>query len=429
MIEMLVAKAIADYKMLSLSNEITVALSGGADSVCLLYALNELKEKLGITLSAAHLNHSIRGDEADRDEAFVKELCSRLGIPLFCERIDVPEYAKSNSISLELAARQVRYDFLARISKGVVATAHSADDNLETVIFNLARGTALKGLCGIPPVRDRIIRPLIYCSRTDIEQYCEKNGLSYVTDSTNLSDDYTRNKIRHNIVPVLKEVNSAAADAVTRMSESLSLDNDLLEGLALEEYKNRVVDAQLDIKGFDKIHKAISIRVLKCFLNNLDILEFSSRHLEQLYNICVRGGEISLPKLTFISESGRLHIKTDALSDREYKVEVLPIEKSEFLNSKKINNLLLKNYLDCDRIVGKLEIRTKLSGDTIKLKNKNGTKTLTKLYNEYRIPLTERNTLPVLCDDKGVVWVYKIGVAERCAADENSKNILKISIS
>ena len=429
MIEMLVAKAIADYKMLSLSNEITVALSGGADSVCLLYALNELKEKLGITLSAAHLNHSIRGAEADRDEAFVKELCSKLSVPLVCEKIDVPEYAKSNSISLELAARQVRYDFLVRVSKGVVATAHSADDNLETVIFNLARGTALKGLCGIPPVRDKIIRPLIYCSRTDIEQYCEKNGLSYVTDSTNLSDDYTRNKIRHNIVPVLKEVNSAAADAVTRMSERLSFDNDFLENVSLEEYRKRIGDKQLDIKGFDKLHKAISFRVLKCFLNDLDILEFSSKHLDQLYNICVRGGEISLPKVTFISESGRLHIKTDTLSDREYKVEVLPIEKSEFLNSKKINNLLLKNYLDCDRIVGKLEIRTKLSGDTIKLKNKNGTKTLTKLYNEYRIPLTERNTLPVLCDDKGVVWVYKIGVAERCAADENSKNILKISIS
>ncbi|MDD6479043.1 MAG: tRNA lysidine(34) synthetase TilS [Oscillospiraceae bacterium] len=429
MIEMLVAKAIADYKMLSLSNEITVALSGGADSVCLLYALNELKGKLGITLSAAHLNHSIRGSEADRDEAFVKELCSSLGIPLACEKIDVPEYAKSHSLSLELAARQVRYDFLARVSKGVVATAHSADDNLETVVFNLARGTALKGLCGIPPVRDRIIRPLIYCSRVDIEQYCEENGLSYVTDSTNLSDDYTRNKIRHNIVPVLKEVNPAVARAVTRMSESLSLDNDLLENLAEEEYKKRIVDGLLDIKGFDKIHKAVSLRVLKCFLNDLDVLEFSSKHLEQLYNICVRGGEISLPKAVFVSESGRLHIKTDTLSNKEYKVEVLPIEKSEFLSSKKINNLLLKNYLDCDRIIGKLEIRTKLSGDTIKLKNKNGTKTLTKLYNEYRIPLTERKTLPVLCDDEGVVWVYKIGVAERCAADENSKSILKISIS
>lgn len=151
-----VLTAIERFSLLENTSEVTVALSGGADSMSLLYALNSLKERLGITLSAAHLNHMIRGNEAMRDEEFVKRACERLNIPLFCERIDVPAYAKQRKLSTELAAREVRYEFLSRVSKGLVATAHTASDNLETVLFNLTRGSALKGLCGIPPQRYKL---------------------------------------------------------------------------------------------------------------------------------------------------------------------------------------------------------------------------------------------------------------------------------
>ena len=202
MIKNSVLKAIKQFSMLEKSHNVTVALSGGADSVSLLHILYELRDELGITLSAAHLNHMIRGDEALRDENFARQECEKLGIPFFCERADVPKYAKEHRVSTELAAREIRYEFLSNVSDGLIATAHTASDNIETIIFNLARGTGLKGLCGIPPVRENIIRPLIFCTREEIEAYCSANRLSYVTDSTNLSDDYSRNKIRHTIVPV-----------------------------------------------------------------------------------------------------------------------------------------------------------------------------------------------------------------------------------
>jgi len=429
MIEKKVLEAIKDYNMLKKSRKVTVALSGGADSVCLLHILNSLKSRLNIELTAAHLNHLIRGDEALRDEAFAKEFCSKLGIPIFCERIDVPSYAEENGISVELAAREIRYDFLNRVSGGLIATAHNSGDNLETVLFNLTRGTALKGLAGIPAVRDNIIRPLIYCSRQEIEDYCAANGLSFVTDSTNLSDDYTRNKIRHNIIPLLRELNSSVETAVLRMGKTLSEDNDFIDSIAKEEFCSRQnADGSLSLKNFADLHISVALRVIKLYTLKLGASEISNTHLKQVYHICLNGGEAQLHKCAFLAENGRLYKKENSSVDTTFSVEILPASAEEFSKIEKINNLLLKSFIDCDKIVGKLVVRTRQSGDTIKLKNKNGTKPLTKLYNEYHIEKEIREKLPVLSDDNGVVFIYKIGVAERVAADNNSKNILKINV-
>lgn len=429
MIENKVLKAIKDYNMLSNGQKVTVALSGGADSVCLLHVLFSLKDKLSVEVEAAHLNHLIRGDEAFRDENFVKDFCEKLGVKLFIARIDVPKYAEDNSLSIELAARQVRYEFLNRVSGGVVATAHNSGDNLETVLFNLTRGTALKGLCGIPAVRDNIIRPLIYCSRDEIEEYCRLNNLDFITDSTNLSDDYTRNKIRHNIIPLLKELNPSVETAVLRMGSALSEDNDFIEAIAQEEFENRYSDKKtLSLKDFSKLHISVAVRVIKRFCKACMADDVSSSHLRQLYNICISGGEAQLPRAVFISEFGNLYKKSENEENIAFRVEIVSAESEEFLKFQKINNLLLKNYIDYDKIVGKLVSRTRISGDSIKLKNKNGTKLLTKLYNEYRIPAKIRDTLPVIADDDGVIWIYKIGVADRVAADIGSKNILKINV-
>ncbi|MBE6732487.1 MAG: tRNA lysidine(34) synthetase TilS [Ruminococcaceae bacterium] len=429
MIENKVLEAIKNFNMLKKSKKVTVALSGGADSVCLLHTLFSLKERLGIELSAAHLNHMIRGEEADRDQDFVKKLCGDLGVPIFCERIDVPKYAKENSLSVELAARQLRYEFLRRVAGGgLIATAHNSGDNLETVLFNLTRGTAIKGLTGIPAIREDIIRPLIFCSRAEIEEYCKDMGLTFVTDSTNLCDDYTRNKIRHNIVPLLRELNPSIEYAVLRMGEALSHDSDYLEEKAEAEFKNRILeDNVLSLSGFKNLHNAVAIRVLKRFCDTVRVGDVSSSHLNLLYNVALSGGEAQLPKAVFESESGKLHLKSERNS-KSFSVEMVEVQKSEIEDFEKINNLLLKNYIDCDKIKGKLVCRTRESGDSIKLKNKNGTKPLTKVYNEYRIPASIRDTLPVIADDCGVVWIYKVGVAERAATDSNSTNILKIKV-
>ena len=213
----LVLEAVKRFALLENNvKTVTVALSGGADSMACLSVLLSLKEELGITVKAAHLNHMIRGEEALRDQEFVKKQCELLGVPLFCERADIPAIAKERGVSTELAAREVRYSFLERVNEGVIATAHTSSDNFETVLFNLARGSAIDGLCGIPPKRRIFIRPIILCTREDVEEYCKKENIPFVTDSTNLCDEYTRNKIRHNIVPIFKNLNPSVEKSVLR---------------------------------------------------------------------------------------------------------------------------------------------------------------------------------------------------------------------
>ena len=237
--------------MLEDGDTVIVGLSGGADSTALLRVLCELKTEYNLNLIAAHVNHGIRGAEADRDEAFCKELCKKLGVQIYAFHIDIPELAKERGVSLEVAGRDARYEFFTGLAgeNGKIATAHNAQDTAETLLLNLCRGTGLKGLTGIPPVRfvehkagcrsdetvsTMVIRPLIECTREEIEAYLESLGQDYVTDSTNLEDDYTRNRIRHNVIPELVAVNENAMGNITRCISTLKDDSDFLEALAEE---------------------------------------------------------------------------------------------------------------------------------------------------------------------------------------------------
>lgn len=229
-----VSAACADYKMIERGNAVVAALSGGADSVSLLHALKQLSERLGIEVSACHINHHIRGEESDRDMRFCEELCEKLQIPLVIREANVTELQQKHE-SLEECARRVRYDFFAEVSDGKkLATAHNSNDCAETVLLNMMRGTGLKGLCGVPPVRGNIIRPLIYCTRAEVEEYCSANGLTWVTDSTNLNVDYTRNKIRHIILPEMLKINGSLFPTMNRMEHSLRADSDFLEQMAAQ---------------------------------------------------------------------------------------------------------------------------------------------------------------------------------------------------
>ena len=424
MMKNIILKAQSSFILFSKGDIVTVALSGGADSVALLHSLFSLENELGITVNAAHLNHSIRGEEADRDEKFVKDFCESLGITLFCEKLDVPQYASDNHISLELAARELRYGFLNRVAKGKIATAHTASDNLETLIFNLTRGTALKGLCGIPPKRDNIIRPIILCSREDVEAYCKKNNLSYVTDSTNLSDDYSRNKIRHKVIPVLKELNSSVEYSAMRACASLNEDNNFLE-----EYSQKVMfslenDGALAVNCINYYPSAVAKRVIKqyfdvCYPN----VCLENHHINSIYKICCENkGKINLPSNIYANVSaGRLSFFTENDANHQtFKINI--IEKEN------VNNLFSNNLLDCDKIEGKLTIRTRMEGDSIRLHNRGCTKTLKKIFCENKIPVNIRETLPVIADEKGVVWVCDIGVSARCAVSPKTKRIFEIEV-
>ena len=247
--------------------KVTVALSGGADSVALLYSLYLLKDELGLSLSACHVNHNLRGEESDGDELFVRRLCRMLDIPLYVRNIRVSDYAGKHE-SIELVARRIRYDFFSELGTDrLIATAHTASDNCETVLINLIRGTALSGLCGIPPKRDNVIRPLIDCTREEIEGFCRKYSLGYVTDSTNLSDDYTRNKLRLNVIPVLKKINPSLMASVGRMSHSVALDDKYLDKIACEEKKKAEKDGKYSVLALCDLDECILRRVVSMILD------------------------------------------------------------------------------------------------------------------------------------------------------------------
>lgn len=419
---------------------ITVALSGGADSVALLSSLLELKDELGLIVSAAHLNHGLRGEESDRDEAFVKELCKSLSVALVTEKADVMSRVRTTGESVELAARNVRYDFLYRVSKGLIATAHTANDNAETVLFNMSRGTGIAGMCGIPPVRDNIIRPLTFVTRSEIEDYLTLKGLSFVTDSTNLCDDAARNKLRHHAVPVLMQVNERAVENTAAMSERLRVDADYLNSAADTAFAETFERGGLNTDKLKALHKALKTRCISRLFEAETGHILESSHVESVIEMLCNGERRRSVSFGFSAEirRGILYfsapiVKDDALSVTvdsfpfEYgKLKLFKENPQNIKKCLKINNLLFKNTLNCDKIYGVLVLRHRKPGDSIRLCGRNVTKSFKKLFNEQGLSESERNSLLVLSDDRGVVWLENFGVDERVSASD-AENVIVIS--
>ncbi len=431
------------YNMLSSEKPVVCGLSGGADSVCLTYALNLLGKKKGFTVRAIHVNHCLRGEESDRDEAYCRKLCEKLAIELTVVSCNVREYAERNSISTEEAARILRYRAFDEYSKGcLIATAHNANDNLETVIFNLARGSALKGITGIPPVRGNIIRPLLTVTRTEIEEFLSENGIAYVTDSTNLSDDYTRNRIRHNILPQLAEINPSAVKTSVSSLDALREENSFIESETDKAYNACRFDCSL--RGLSEFHPVIRKRCIARLLTEKS-LPYSYDRLEEIDVLTRSNGKINLSgdiyavsdgKCITIKKIGRAsheEISTDLklgsniiFEGRTLTAEL--IRDKDLAYIKNVNTNLVIYLLDYDKIIGKAVLRNRRFGDKIKLMGRDFTSSVKKLINE-KIPPERRDTLHFIEDDKGTVLAEGIGVAQRAAPCEYTVNYLKISIS
>ena len=292
-----VLRTIEDYQMLSPASQVVVGVSGGADSMALLHLLwghRRLCPALKVT--AAHVNHCLRGEESDRDEAHVREYCQKEKIPLDVLKIDVRAEAQSRKLGLEACGRAVRYEFFQRLAGngGLIATAHNLSDHVETVLLHLARGAGLRGLCGIPPVRGNIIRPLIGCTRQEIEAYCRDNEIPYVTDSTNLKTEYSRNKIRLQVLPVLKEINPSLEEAVGRMAQGLREDDDYLWAAA----RGLLSQASLEEGGWScrvlsQGEKPVRVRAVRLLQEGS---KPEARHLEAIDRIVLAGqGGVSVP--------------------------------------------------------------------------------------------------------------------------------------
>ena len=412
------------YQLLENCSSVTVGLSGGADSVCLLYVLNELKDEYKFDLSAIHINHQLRGDESERDQTFVQNICASLNIPLNVLRVDVLTYAKETGESIELAARNLRYKLFKENAKGFVATAHNLGDNLETVLLNLTRGTGVKGLAGIPVKRDIFIRPLLSVSRFEIEEFLSSKSISFVTDSTNLEDEFSRNIIRHNVLPVLKKLNPSLEHTVFNMTENIKEDSAFLENISYKQFllcsKSNGLDSELLLVQ----DRAISKRVLAFYFNErLGILP-DSIHINRMFEVLTLGGKKSLPKNSFCENKGGLFVIS---FDENQKCEVN--FNVELKQTSKINKLFLNNTIDCDKINGSLVVRNRIGGDKIRLKTRNCTKSLKKLYCEMKLEPFLRDSVPVVADNDGVVWAFGAGVDARAAADENTKNAIEIYVN
>ena len=442
-------KAINEYKMLENVSTVVVGLSGGADSVCLLHVLYTLKDEYKLKLIASHVNHGIRGEEAESDALFSKNFAETLGVDFKLLQVDCVKEARENGETTEEAGRRLRYEFFNSLCENentVIATAHNSNDNLETVVFNITRGSALSGAKGIPPKRDNIIRPLIFCSRAEIEGYCKENNLSFVTDSTNLSDDYTRNRIRHNVLPELEKVNSNAIEAFTRFSESVRIDDDYLDSIAENALeKAKLSECSYSTEAINSLHPSIKRRVIFKVINRFSEELPDSKKINLVLSCISENSKIQLYKNCYCEskENELKFFKNDNNKECEkQEPKILECEnfsvnfggytvKGEYFSktSQKINDLLLDNLIDCDTINGNLILRTRNEGDKITLRKRKVTKTLKKLFIEECILKDERDKIPVISDRNGVVWVSGFGVNKNNAVKEDTKNILSISVS
>ncbi len=396
-------------------SRVAVALSGGPDSVCLLHLLNDIKNKYNIKLSAAHLNHNIRENEADRDMQFCINLCKSLDIPLSLESKEVVKLCLKGE-SVETAARRIRYEFFDSLNCDYIATAHNSDDNAETVLLNVLRGSGTKGAGGIPNIRGKIIRPLLNFSKAQILEYLNSNNYDYVIDSTNNQNEYSRNKLRNIVFPVLKDINENFSENINRFADLNKQDDDYLNQKALEEYNKAATKNGLNLSLIKEKHIAVLSRVIKIYFENQN-LSFNKKTADQILD------SFKNSKSTKINIEGNLFIEL-----KDGVLFLVNEKKPKFLvKTEIVNNLLLNNTIDCDKIVGELIISVKKDGDKIKLKGRPN-KELRRIYSEKNIEPTLRDLLPVAHDDCGVVWGYKVGTAERVLADENSKKLMRIMV-
>ena len=398
------------YNLFSPGDTVICAISGGADSVALLFCLYLLKDKLGITLEAAHFNHRLRGAESDRDEAFVKNLCDRYDIPLHLGSGQIVPGKKG----LEAAARDARYGYFQTL-KGKIATAHTADDNAETVLLHLVRGSGLKGLGGIAPVNGNIIRPMLEVTRQDVEYFLEEWCLSHITDSSNETDAFLRNRIRHHVMPLLKAENPRLAENLSAMALNLREDEKLLSSLAEN-------DTLPTVESLKTMPPALRNRALEAFLKKSGVKEPEQSHIELAEKLVFSGKPSARAAFPGGVTIARSYDRLTVLQPEELPLEVaLPCPgETEFGNyrvictpAEKIENTATVFTI---RPQGQMMLRCRKSGDAIRLSG--GTKQLKKLYIDKKIPASRRPQIPVVSDEAGVLAVCEIGAnLDRTAAE------------
>lgn len=419
---------------------VLAAVSGGADSMCLLHLLCSLARESGFSVACAHYNHRLRGADSDEDAAFVRSYCEGAGIPFYLGSGDVRAAARADRRGLEETARDMRYAFLQetaqKLGGAIIATAHTADDNGETLLMRLARGTGLQGLCGIPPVRGNIIRPLLETTRAEVEAYLRENGIPHREDASNQDDAFTRNRLRRHVMPALKALTPAFPKNISVTTRLLREDEAYLSDLAdrfLSE--NLREERRLPAAKLSALPFPISSRVVRKLCGAVSAVQ-----VDAVLALCQSpspSAEAHLPGRRVYREYGDICFGAPRqagtfapvrLSAGETVVlPVLGLKISCLLanSGENVHNSFNTFLFDCDKIRGIITLRPRIPGDRIRLCGTGCTKSLKKLFIEKKIPAFRRERIPVIADEAGVLAVYGIGTDQR-AAPKAGCPVLKI---
>ncbi len=459
----------AEQNFIKEGGTVIVGVSGGADSVCLLYLMNEYAKKEGFKCIAVHFNHMIRGERADLDEAYVKNLCAQMDVRCMVAKANIPELAERAGISEEETGRILRYKSFAKAAKsvnGIIAVAHHKDDNAETILMNLSRGSNMKGLTGMKPVAELegciVVRPLLSCSHEEIVAFLNEKELDFMEDETNQDYAYARNRIRGVVLPELKKVNTKATEHIVRAAEEFEKIEAYLT-LKTEEAFAEVVSEEegnvlIQVEKLMEVEEVIQNRVLYSAIGKAtgELKDISQVHVEELADLCTKqsGKKIDLPydriavkQYDYIiiqsreeeEEENDASVELDISEENLYeKISETVLDDGTTITMLLINVdegnrdvLMQKNEytkaFDYDTIERTIILGKKASGDVISLKE--GRKSLKKFFIDEKIPAEDRKDILVLKDAKSVLWVVGYRIGENFKITENTRRALLVKIS
>ncbi|MCL4536460.1 MAG: tRNA lysidine(34) synthetase TilS [Nitrospirae bacterium] len=450
-----VKETVQKYHMLAHGDHVLIGLSGGPDSVCLLTIINKLKHELGVHLSAAYIDHGLRPDETPYEIDFCRDLCNSLGMPFITRSIDVKSYVKEKKLNKQEAARELRYRVLneiaAETAANKIALGHNAGDQSETILMRLFRGTGPSGLSGIPPVRRHIIRPLIEVERIEIEKFLEDEGMGFVIDSSNLKHEYLRNKIRHLIIPAIKNINRDIIKTLSRTADIFRDEERYFEIIVtktLMKLITRKTDKTIEIflGPLEAMDTVILRRVLRRAIDETKGLHgISFIHIEEIMSLIKSGksgDRIYLPKDIRVIKGYSTLILTSEKPARlgTYSIdspgEIIVTESSVVLRSATMGIDEVKDYgdaqkcavIDADKVHFPLIIRGRLHGDFFYPMGFGKRKKLQDYFVDEKIPRDERDAVPLLVCGNNIVWVIGYRLDERYRVDKDTERVLKFEI-
>ena len=436
-----VRKTICSGNLLENGDKVICAVSGGADSVCLLHAILRLKEEYNLTVYAAHVNHMIRGKEADGDSAFVKSICKAADVECFYREYDIPRLSKELKMGEEECGRVKRYEFFEEVSSKLggakIATAHNLNDNAETILFRLARGVSAEGMCGIKVKRGSIIRPLLEITRAEIEEYLKNYSIQWRNDSTNSNTCYARNRIRINVLPQLCKMFESAERKIVNTAKLISEDNELLSKLADDLISRGFNDDKIDAGVFLQAEIPILRRAVGIVLKKWNVKEITYEKIERFIEFLKMNSgaqfginETYYAKKTYDtvylaqkdSDNGFFYTanKNCIIENEHWIAEIKTTTERE----KKDNNNIA--IFDADLIFGEILVRSRKSGDRILQKGLNGTKKISDIFSDEKIPSNMRDLIPIIETNGEILFVCGLRQSEIFAPSEETKNFLVI---